>query len=177
MVPIGTADHSRARLRPRFAVAAMAGCLLFTAGPAGAETITVTLDKARVLRIDRPIATVSIGNNNIASVSVESLRLLVLTGKAVGETNLVILDKKGNEIANYDIVVAPETERHVTIHRGTTGVVTLSCDPRCTTVANPTILGDSGGGAAAAPPAAPEIPTAPAAAAPAAAAPAATPAK
>ena len=154
MVPIGTADHSRARLRPRLAVAARAGCLLFTAGPAGAETIKVTLDKTRVLRVERPIATVSIGNNDIASVSVESLRLIFLTGKAVGETNLVILDKKGNEIANYDIVVAPETARHVTIHRGTTGVATLSCDPRCTTVANPTILGGSSGGSAPAAPAA-----------------------
>ncbi len=171
MVSIGTADHSRARLRPRLAAATMVGCLVLTAGPAGAETINVTLDKARVLRVERPIATVSIGNNDIATVSVESLRLIFLTGKAVGETNLVILDKKGNEIANYDIVVAPETERHVTIHRGTTGVVTLSCDPRCTTVGNPKTLGDTSGGAAA--PAAGG--SAPAGAAPAA--PAATPAK
>ena len=174
MVSIGTADHSRARLRPRFAVAVMAACLVLTAGPAGAETINITLDKARVLRFERPIATVSVGNNDIASVSVESLRLIFLTGKAVGETNLVILDKKGNEIANYDIVVVPETERHVTIHRGTTGVVTLSCDPRCTTVGNPKTLGGASGGAAA--PAAGGSP--PAGAAPAApAAPAATPPK
>ena len=149
MGPIGTANHSQARLRPRLAAAAMAGCLLLAAGPAGAQTINVTLDKARVLRIDRPVATVSIGNDDIASVSVESLRMIFLTGKAVGETNLVILDKKGNEIANYDIVVAPETRRHVTIHRGTAGVATLSCDPRCTTVANPTTLGGSSGGTAA----------------------------
>ena len=79
--------------------------------------------------------------------------MIFLTGKAVGETNLVVLDKRGNEIANFDIVVAPETRRHVTIHRGTTGVATLSCDPRCTTVANPTTIGGLSGGSAA--PAAP----------------------
>ena len=72
-------------------MAAMVACLS-AAGPAGAETIHVTVDKVRVLRIDRPVATVSIGNNEIASVSVESLRLTFLTGKTVGETNLVILD-------------------------------------------------------------------------------------
>lgn len=149
MGPIGTADRPQARRRRRFAVAAMAGCLLFTAGPAGAQTINLTLDKARVLRIERPVATVSIGNDDIASVSVESLRMIFLTGKAVGETNLVVLDKRGNEIANYDIVVAPEIRRHVTIHRGTTSIATLSCAPRCTMVANPTTLGDANGGTAA----------------------------
>jgi len=72
----------------------MAGCLLFTVGPAGAQTVNVTLDKARVLRIERPVATVSIGNDDIASVKVESLRMIFFTGKAVGKTNLVVLDKK-----------------------------------------------------------------------------------
>lgn len=153
MGPTGTADQPQARLRPRLAAAAMAGCLLLAAGPAGAQTINLTLDKARVLRIDRPVATVSIGNDDIASVSVESLRMIFLTGKAVGETNLVVLDKRGNEIANYDIVVAPETRRHVTIHRGTTAIATLSCNPRCTMVANPTTLGGANGGT---PPAASE---------------------
>ena len=151
-------------------MAAMVACL-FAAGPAGAETIYVTVDKARVLRIDRPVATVSIGNNEIASVSVESLHLIFLTGKAVGETNLVILDKRGNEIANYDVVVSPETERHVTIHRDTTGVSTLSCAPRCTEIGNPKVIGKTGSekaaaaeaAAAAAMTGAPAAPAAPAA--------------
>jgi len=56
-------------------------------------------------------------------------------------------------MANFDIMAPRETKRHVTIHHGTTGVATLSCDPRCTTVANPTTLGGSSGGSAA--PAAP----------------------
>lgn len=120
-------------------------------GAAVAETLTVTLDKTTVLRPGKDVSIVMVGNPDIADVSVESARLVFVIGLTVGETNLLLLNRKGREIASYDIVVAPEVGRHVTVNRGADSVSTLSCDPRCTGVANPGIeeSGPSGGGAAA----------------------------
>ena len=106
-------------------------------GSAVAETLTVTLDKTTVLRPAKDVSIVMVGNPDIADVSVESARLVFVIGLTVGETNLLLLNRKGREIASYDIVVAPELGRHVTVNRGADSVPTLSCDPRCTGVANP----------------------------------------
>ncbi len=122
-------------------VLAAAVCL---AQPSWSQTIGITLDKTEPLRFDQPVAIVLIGNPDIVGVAVESVRLVFLTGKQVGETNLLVLDRRGNEIVRYDVVVAPELDRHVTIHRGTDSPATMSCDPRCVGVANP----DTGDGTA-----------------------------
>lgn len=122
-------------------VLAAAVCL---AQPSWSQTIGITLHKTEPLRFDQPVATVLIGNPEIVAVAVDSVRLVFLTGKQVGETNLLVLDRRGNEIVRYDVVVAPELDRHVTIHRGTDSPATMSCDPRCVGVANP----DTGDGTA-----------------------------
>ncbi len=129
-------------------VLAAAVCL---AQPSWSQTIGITLDKTEPLRFDQPVSTVLIGNPEIVAVAVDSVRLVFLTGKQVGETNLLVLDRRGNEIVRYDVVVAPELDRHVTIHRGTDSPATMSCDPRCVGVAGP----DTGDGRRAAPKAAP----------------------
>lgn len=123
-------------LIPRF-LPGLVLALAVVAHGAAAETLSVTLDKTKVLRPQGKIAIVMVGNPDIAEVTVETPNLIFLLGLEVGETNLLLLDAKGNEIAAYDVVVAPEKERHVTVHRGPGGVATLSCDPRCTGIENP----------------------------------------
>lgn len=102
----------------------------------GAEALQVTLDKYQLVRLDAELATVLIANPNIADVGIESTRLVVLVGRTPGETNLVILDKEGNEILNTPVVVVPNLDRQVTLHRGI-AEATFSCDPRCALVPNP----------------------------------------
>ncbi len=103
----------------------------------GDDVLKITLDKTRMLRFDVPIKSVIVGKAQIADVTTESRRLLLVTGKSVGETNLTILGKQGREIASYDLIVVPETKRHVTIHRTADTVATYSCMPRCTVVKSP----------------------------------------
>ncbi len=102
----------------------------------GAETLRVTLDKYYLVRLNQDLASVLIANPNIADVGIESTRLVVLVGRSPGETNLVILDKAGNEILNSPVVVVPTLERQVTVHRGVVEA-TFSCDPRCAPIPNP----------------------------------------
>jgi hypothetical protein len=112
-----------------------------------AKPLKIILDKTSIIKINRNAAVVLVAQPEIASVSVESQRLIFIIGKTTGETNLVILDSNGDEIVNYDLIVTPETERHVTVHGGTDATKTLSCAPRCTDVKSPGPAKSSGGAA------------------------------
>ena len=117
----------------------------------GSEAVRVTLDKYELVRLNADVATVLIANPAIADVVVEKSRLLFLIGRSPGETMLVLLDKAGREIMNAAIVVVPNLEREITVHRGAVEA-TFSCAPRCAGIPNPgrraPATGGGGGGEA-----------------------------
>lgn len=115
------------------ALAAMVGAAAFSAA---AETFDVPINKTKLLRLKRSVSYVLVGNPEIADVSVETARLLFVHGRTIGETNLLLLDSRRREIANYDLVVVPTAVTHITIQRGT-DTHTMSCDPRCAGVPTP----------------------------------------
>ena len=55
-------------------------CALIAAAPAKADTVTITLDQARLLKIPDRVATIVIGNPLIADATLQSGGLLVVTG-------------------------------------------------------------------------------------------------
>ena len=80
-----------------------------------------------------------IGNPVIADVTIQDPKTLILTGKAYGETNLIILDAVGNPIADTLIDVVQQDSDLMTVYQGASRT-TLICDPVCQ--ATP-MLGDS----------------------------------
>lgn len=112
------------------------GCCLVLASAllannAGAsENLRVTIDKNHVLRTDRPVETIIVGNPHIADVSAQSNRLMFVLGRTSGETNILGFDKEGNVVFDKDVIVVPHTTRTVTLHRGTS-TETFACAPRC----------------------------------------------
>ena len=128
-------------------LAAIAVVVLFGATAADAhDAVNVVAGKAHVMRLNQDAGVVLIADPTIADVAVESPRLIFILGRRPGETNLNILDDDGKEIVHVDVVVVPNPDRVVTVHRGV-AEATLSCAPRCASVATP------GGGGPAAPPA------------------------
>jgi hypothetical protein len=131
-----------------FAVLCAAFAVAVLSAAAGAQTLHVGVDKASILRLDKDAATIMIANPAIADVAVENARLIFLLGRTTGETNLFILDDRGQEIMTAAIVVVPNRDRQVTVHRSLTEA-TLSCDPRCASIPNPgrgpTAAGAGGG--------------------------------
>jgi hypothetical protein len=122
-------------------VAAAAGLWLAGTAPSAAgESFAVRLDKVEVLRLEQPASIVVVGNPEIADVTVENPRLLFVIGRAPGETNLMLFDPDGVEIANYELVVVGERQRHVTLNRNASVLTTFSCDPRCIEVPNPSSI-------------------------------------
>ncbi|WP_428427067.1 pilus assembly protein N-terminal domain-containing protein [Pararhizobium sp.] len=116
----------------------------FSASPARAadEMLNVFMNQARVLKLDRPVSKVIIGNSDVADATVADAKTIVLTGRSFGTTNLVILDIDGNAIVDERILVSIDEGNTVRVFRQTVRSV-LSCTPNCeehatqkTTIAN-----------------------------------------
>ncbi|ODS01674.1 hypothetical protein AUC69_05275 [Methyloceanibacter superfactus] len=104
---------------------------------AGPEVV-VMVDEATMLRLERSAAEIVVGNPSIADVSVQSGKVLVLTGKSFGQTNLIVLDAQGKVIINRRVVVQEPSGGYVTVYRGSSRQ-TLHCAPDCET---PLVIGD-----------------------------------
>jgi Flp pilus assembly secretin CpaC len=99
--------------------------------PQGAkDPIVVTMDRAKVMRIPAPADTVIVGNPAIADVSVRDRQTLVLTGRMAGTTNVVVLDKKGDPIADEVVVVEVAETGIVFVQRGASRY-SYACTPNC----------------------------------------------
>ncbi len=121
--------------KARFSAALWGSCLgLFAAllpgAGAASENLRVTIDKNHVLRTDRPVETIIVGNPHIADISAQSNQLMFILGRTSGETNILGFDKEGNVVFDKDVTVVPHTTRTVTLHRGTL-TETFACAPRC----------------------------------------------
>jgi hypothetical protein len=96
---------------------------------AGAETIVVTIDQAKLARVPPPTATLVVGNPLIADVTVQAGGTLVITGKGYGVTNLIALDPNGRKLFEKLVRVRGPAE-NVVVYRGMTRESYI-CEPNC----------------------------------------------
>ena len=121
----------RSTVRSASMVAVAFATLLGATVSALAENpIKVDLDYARVIKLDRPISRVIIGNADIADATVSDPQTIILTGKSFGTTNLVILDNDGNAIVDERVLVSLESHNTMQVYRQTERRI-LSCTPSC----------------------------------------------
>ena len=106
-------------------------CMLPINTFANDELISVAVDAVELVQIDTPTAWIQIGNPDIADVSVNTSRSIIVLGLAVGETGLLLLDDGGEVIKNLNVIVVPRSERQVKVYRGPSAASTLSCHPDC----------------------------------------------
>ena len=92
--------------------------------------VETTIDEATLIRLGKDAAQLIVGNPAIADVSAQSPRLLVITGKSYGATNLIALDSQGREIFNARLAVRDGDKRQVTLYKGTMRQ-SLHCAPDC----------------------------------------------
>jgi Flp pilus assembly secretin CpaC len=132
------------QLSPRLQQGLLAAAALVVAGAsqsamAANNVVQVVVDQATLVRLDRPAAEIVVGNPSIADVSVQSGKLLVVTGKSFGETNLIVMDADGKIVANRQLIVQEPRTGFVTMYRGSARQ-TLHCAPYCTP---PLVIGDT----------------------------------
>lgn len=111
---------------------AIFACLLgaATAAAAEEERLSVSVDHARVIKIDRVAETIIIGNPSIVDVTVHDSETLVLTGRSFGITNLVVLDRDGTAIIDEEVAVRSFEAGTVRIYRQAART-TYACSPQC----------------------------------------------
>lgn len=128
----------------RRAVATVLSGLALASGPAVAqqakpETVLVTVDQAKVVRLPERAQTVIVGNPGIADVAVQKNGVMVVTGKSFGVTNLIALDAGGTLLAESLVRVRSDSDSILTVQRGLERE-SYSCTPTC----QPTVqLGDA----------------------------------
>lgn len=113
----------------RGAMTGLISCLLLA--PAFAdETLIVTVDQARVVKVPATARTLVIGNPMIADVTLlKQGGTMVVTGKGFGETNLIALDTDGNPVAQSMVQVVSGGNGLV-VQRGMDRE-SYTCAPRC----------------------------------------------
>lgn len=94
------------------------------------DMLRVSMNHARVLKLDRPVSKVIIGNSKVADATVADATTIVLTGRSFGTTNLVLLDSDGNAIVDQRVLVSIDEGNTVRVFRQTARTV-LSCTPNC----------------------------------------------
>lgn len=115
------------------AKAAIVGLALAAAAPAFAATpFQVPIDQARPLSLKAAAAGIVIGNPSIVGVTLQSDKLLFVTGKSYGTTNLIIVGEGGRPIYEGLITVTGDESATgvVTLTRGLT-TIRQSCNPIC----------------------------------------------
>jgi len=107
---------------------------------ARADTVSVNIDQAQIVRLPERVATIVIGNPLIADATLQSGGVLVVTGKGYGATNVLALDRAGRVVMNETVqVLAPAGNDVVTVYKGVERE-SYSCAPEC---ARRITLGDS----------------------------------
>lgn len=79
---------------------------IVTSAPA-AETIDLTVGYSGIVRSAGEPATVIVGDDSIADVNLVSGNMIVLTGKTIGSTNLIVLDGAGEVLLSSTVQVGP----------------------------------------------------------------------
>lgn len=113
--------------------AAFAAVAVLAMAPANADAapLRVALDQARPLALKAPASGVVVGNPSIAGVSMQSDRLLFVTGRSYGTTNLIVVGDNGRPVyEGLSTVVAQEGAGVVNVTRGVS-TVRQPCTPIC----------------------------------------------
>jgi len=115
------------------AVAAPAAAIGASASP----PLVVRMDQATRVLLGGPIRDVVIANPQIADVNVLDGRSIVVLGKAVGTTSLLVVDPAGRVLADRQVIVSASDEGRMSYYRGGGAVQDFACSPRCGRIAAP----------------------------------------
>jgi hypothetical protein len=95
---------------------------LVVPGALAADTIDVRLGNSQVIGPLDHMATVIVGNDGVVGTALGGGGIIILTGKKLGATNLIVLDESGRELLSSDLNVVPQDNRPTTTVRISRGI-------------------------------------------------------
>jgi Flp pilus assembly secretin CpaC len=93
------------------------------------ESLVVTIDQARVVKVPVGTESLIVGNAAIADVTLLKQGDVIITGKGFGETNFIALDASGNTLSQSLIHVVGD-KSILLVQRGM-GRQSYACAPQC----------------------------------------------
>jgi hypothetical protein len=108
---------------------------------AAAQPFVVETGKTYPLRLNGSAASVVVGNPAVADITVFDDRLVFVTGKSYGATNIMVFDATGSVLYANDVKVVRGSQSTLRVVRAG-NAETFDCTPDCRAVLNP---GDSPG--------------------------------
>jgi Flp pilus assembly secretin CpaC len=130
----------------RSSLLSLAAACCLSLAPVGAaiaadSSMTVYADQAKVLKVNGTASSVIVGNPMIADVVLQG-GVVAVQGRHFGNTNVLILDSRGNEIASIQVNVLRQESNSVQIYKGApegkiVGKHSFICAPDCESVMMP----------------------------------------
>lgn len=109
----------------------LATLLAFIATPTIAGGLSIEMDQSTTIRLSRAATGVVVGNAGVADVIVHDPKLLIIMGKSVGETHVLVVGEDGRTLYSGNITVsAGQTAGVLTVQRGN-DIQTSICNTRC----------------------------------------------
>ena len=111
---------------------AIAMLSLSVPGALAADRLEVSLGHSQVIGPVHQMSTVIVGNDGIVSATLGGGGTIILTGKNLGATNLIILDENGMELMASELHVLPLDRRpstNIRIVQGVAGAQNYRCEP------------------------------------------------
>lgn len=99
-----------------------------------AAVLSVNVDEGTRVMLSRPARDIVVANPGIADVTLLDARNVVVLGKAVGSTSLLIIDATGRTIMDRQVIVSTPDEGRMSFYRGARGLQDFACSPRCAQV-------------------------------------------
>jgi Flp pilus assembly secretin CpaC len=120
----------------RLRIAAVAALLfaLPALAPAATGTLMVNVDQGARVSLSRPARDIVVANPGIADVTLLDANNIVVLGKAVGSTSLLVVDAAGRTILDRQVVVSTPDGGRMSFYRGAAIVQDFACSPRCAQV-------------------------------------------
>jgi len=114
----------------RFGALVLALCLTAAAAADSAERLAVPLDFAEVVSLDRPVATIVIGNPAIIDATLPDSQTIIVTAKKVGATNLIVFAEDGMILRDLEVQVRNADQTRTIVYNGATREAYV-CDIDC----------------------------------------------
>ncbi|GLQ06562.1 type II and III secretion system protein family protein [Sneathiella chinensis] len=74
------------------------------------DPLQLTVANGKLIKLDRPAASVFVGNADLADVQVQSPTIIYVFAKTTGKTNLFALDNKGKVLMNSPVHISHDVE-------------------------------------------------------------------
>lgn len=99
------------------------------AGAEATDDLLLQRGHAEVRLYERPPSTIILGDDQVVAANVTNTDVLVLTARARGTTNVIVLDEAGKELDRFQLSVF-EPGDDIAVRRGGLRQI-VRCDPMC----------------------------------------------